>query len=131
MPSIGADISKPLNPFRHWLQYCLIQIVTPILIYISGASFTFKDLPADYTKWLGPGWREELLAREKPIPTIVMNHLGWLDNVFVLKYFNPAFVPRGDVERIPIFGAACKSLGHIFAHRSSAKETRDLTVSSC
>jgi len=50
LPSIGADISKPLNPFRHWLQYCLIQIVTPILIYISGASFTFKDLPADYTE---------------------------------------------------------------------------------
>lgn len=99
-----------------------------MIIFISGALYTFKDLKADYTPWLGPKWREELLAREKPIPTVVMNHLGWLDNVFSIRYFNTTYVPRGDVEKIPIFGRAVASLGAVFAHRAASQDQRDKAV---
>jgi 1-acyl-sn-glycerol-3-phosphate acyltransferase len=128
IPTIGADVRKPLSSWRYYWQLSILQVSTTLMIFVSGVSYKFKYLEADYSEYLGEDWRQELVEREKPVSTIIMNHLSWIDNFFTVKYFNSCHVARKEVSHVPILGAVAYSFGSIYATRDSSVEKRDQTV---
>ena len=106
----------------------IIQIFSHLIIFWSGISYAIEYVPADYSEYLGPNWRQELLERKKPVSTAVMNHVTWADTVVAIKYFKNCFVPRHDIKFIPFLGRVAQSFGGVLVERNASKDDRSLIV---
>lgn len=47
----------------------------------------------DYRQWLGPDWKPQWTGAA----TIVPNHVGWADIIFLMGHFLPAFVAKRSI----------------------------------
>jgi 1-acyl-sn-glycerol-3-phosphate acyltransferase len=86
-----------------------------ICLYMQGVnSITDKNRSVDYSKYLGPDWKECF----KGATMTVTNHQSLVD-LFVLLVFNgyPQGVAKDSTSRMPLVGWVGNGVGHILNKR--------------
>lgn len=79
----------------------------------------------DYKKYLGPDWVPSFDSRKAP--TIVGNHISWIDIIIQLYMNLPSFVARASTKNVPCVGKYSDFLNCIYVDRVS-KESRSNTI---
>lgn len=90
-------------------------------------------MAADYTKWLGPDWKQELadFERKNKVATFVANHTGgFLDihTLFAANNGNLAFVAASSFKGVPVIGKSIQAGDGIFVDREASRESRGKSV---
>jgi len=98
--------------------------VTATSVYVASncsPKVTFND--SDYSKWLGPKWREELKNYKKVAPTIVTNHSSILDILGLMgSHWQPGFVAKEELRHSPVGPQTTASQGLYVARDFKSKE---------
>ena len=76
---------------------------------MQGIKLEVSEEDFDYSKWLGPDWRNELAAfrKEKRVSTIVANHASGIYDVFTLMWAlkgTCAFLASAHLKHVPTLG---------------------------
>ena len=72
----------------------------------------------DYRKWLGPTWKPEWEGSG----TIVSNHVGWMDIIFLSYLFVPSYVSKASVRNYPGIGKVAIATDCVFLERAGTRE---------
>jgi 1-acyl-sn-glycerol-3-phosphate acyltransferase len=65
---------------------------------LAGVKVKQVEVEGDYTAFLGKGYEKNC----DNVPTIVSNHVSWLDlPIFLWKEF-PAFVAKAEIKNVPV-----------------------------
>ena len=81
----------------------------------------------DYTEYLGEGYKENFKEISK-VPTMICNHVSWLDTQILLKYFNLSFTLAKPFKKVPLFGTLAQTIDTIFIERGGSAEDRHRTI---
>jgi 1-acyl-sn-glycerol-3-phosphate acyltransferase len=88
--------------------------LSDFLLLANCGFFTWrKKLDVDYTKYLGPNYKDSKRPVKK-VSTIISNHVSWLDSHFIFLYYNVAFTLDKAFETMPIMNDTAKCLDSIF-----------------
>ena len=74
----------------------------------------------DYSKYLGEGY-----SVPKEANTIISNHSGVWDSVFLWSRRFPMFLAKKEVLKYPIFSLMIRGMQGIFIDRSADQKTKD------
>lgn len=73
-----------------------------------------------YEKFLGPDWKPSWTG----VGTIVANHVSWLDIVVCAAFYNPSFLAKESVKKIPTIGTLGRAIDCVFVDRAGTKEEK-------
>jgi hypothetical protein len=59
-------------------------------MFICGTSSSKEEIECDYSYWLGPNYKDHYKPTNKT-PTVICNHVSWLDTICLYQYFTLAF----------------------------------------
>jgi lysophosphatidylcholine acyltransferase/lyso-PAF acetyltransferase len=93
-----------------------------MLASVSAYTIDKQNVNLDYTKYLGPGWKQSF---ENP-STVVCNHQSMMDVVVHTLRQAPSFVAKSSVFRMPILGACAETLGCLFFDRGDKRASKDI-----
>ena len=97
-----------------------------LLLKCLGFKFEKRQCDYDYSKWLGPDWREELdeFLKTKQPATYVPNHSGLFDIFVVMSAFYgmTSFVSGTHMKRVPCFAQAIDAGDSIYCERGASKQ---------
>jgi 1-acyl-sn-glycerol-3-phosphate acyltransferase len=88
---------------------------------ISGVTFfTINQschVDCDYSEYLGTETPE---FDDKPISTIVCNHVGWFE-IFslIMSPLHPAFTPKSEIRNVPVIASLTQGLQSLYVPRST------------
>ena len=128
----GQDMSVPLEGRRRSLHKRLLWCVVPLAILSFGYKLKLTDhdeTQVDYSKYLGPDWRNEKFQGKRP-STIISNHIGFIEILAYIALMTtpPSFTPSHHVKYFPIGDHFVRSLNSIYVDRTDNKEKRDSLV---
>ena len=123
------DFSKgPLkNGCRRRMILFSLKMNAYIWIFVSGAFTQNNKIDYDYTKYLGPDYKSKYRPIER-VPTMVGNHVSWLDSMVTTKYYELAFTLKSEMRNFPLFGTLAKVVDSIFISRGGTDEDRDQII---
>jgi 1-acyl-sn-glycerol-3-phosphate acyltransferase len=128
--TLGHDFStgRPLKGYcRNLIIEKMYRLIATLIVLLSGIRMTREDKDYDYTHFLGPNYKETTV-QPKHFSTYVCNHSSWLDIILMIAYNKPAFTPKQELKKIPLFGLLVEALGCIFIARGGTEEERDQIV---
>ena len=120
----GHDFNKgPLKAgFLKVLLYKWIRLSAWAILIVCGMFVNRKKMPrVDYSKYLGPDYRENMRPIKK-FSTVISNHVSWLDSHVIFLFFNVAFTLDKGFETMPIMSGTAKCLDSIFVPRAGTDE---------
>ena len=77
-----------------------------------------KHTDADYSKYLGPNWRDNKF-KGKRVSTLISNHLGFLEILGFMAVLDtpPSFISAEDVSRMPLARSYTEALQCLYVVR--------------
>jgi hypothetical protein len=84
----------------------------------------------DYTKWLGPGYKEAQMKNRKPgfrPSTYISNHMGVADGLVYLMALSGdiSFVAMEETKKMPLIGDCIRITEGLFVPRGGTKESKE------
>ena len=125
----GHDFNKgPLKAgFLKSFLYKWVRLSDYLLLANCGFFCNKKNLDVDYTKYLGPDYKETKRPVKKA-STIISNHVSWLDSHFIFLYYNVAFTLDKAFETMPIMNQTARCLDSIFVQKAGTDAQRDQII---
>ena len=130
---IGQEWDKPLTGWRKSLDYSILRFLAALVVLSWGYIIHYAEhdeLVIDYSKYLGPDWRENKLDGKR-CPTIVANHMNTVLEVlsYIVKMPEmPCFTPAHFIKQFPIGDFYIRALNSFYINRDLGKDGRDLLV---
>lgn len=105
----------------------------PVVLTVAGFRLEKRHADVDYSKWLGPNWKQELaeFKKKNKVGTFVANHSGgFLDTqtLFSSNFGNLAVVASANFRGVPIVGKAINAGDGIYVDREASREVRGKSV---
>jgi len=101
----GNDLKKPIPKWKVRFLKTLSWSFANTAFFFIGFKMKYFEVQTDYSKYLGPNWEQELKEREKPVSTIVSNHIGFMDlPIFFGSPWIPGFTPKYQAQNVPGLG---------------------------
>ena len=117
----------PITGIRKSIIKKVIHYMSLFILVISGLRYEKKHIDFDYSKYLGPNYKNE--KRKSPYTsTYVSNHVSLFDSLILFCCFECSFAPTKGVKEIPGVGNLAKAVDCIFIPRGSSEEARNQTV---
>ena len=85
---ISSGWRKPVH--RFFTTFC-----TRMMLYGIGGYVVYEELDADYSKYLGPKWRENKF-KEKRVSSVICNHIGMYDIIAFMTFGHPPGILGGE-----------------------------------
>jgi hypothetical protein len=129
--TLGHDFSSggPIKGYyRNLVLGTMYRVIATLIILMFGLRMSRENKDYDYTPFLGPNYKETTIY-PKYFSTYVSNHTSWLDILLQIAYNRPAFTPKKELRKIPLFGLLVEALGCIFIARGGTEEERNQIVS--
>ena len=79
-----------------------------------------RRVHADYSKWLGPDWKEDFVG---PPSTIITGHAGWLDIFMHMTRQPPSHVAKKETLNIPLVGNIATAAGCLYIDRGDVDQS--------
>lgn len=118
-------------------KYPLIVKINSWMVFImsivSGVWFPKKielkeKAIATYKKYLGSNFDYADQLKTDDYSTVICNHVGWIDILYLSATTNASFVSKDSVRKIPFLGAVAQAMNHVFINRGGTKEEREQVV---
>jgi 1-acyl-sn-glycerol-3-phosphate acyltransferase len=100
------------------------RLISTMILLVAGIRMSRDDRDYDYSFYLGPNYKETT-PYPKYFSTYVSNHTSWMDILLMIAYNRPAFTPKHNLKKIPLFGLLVQALGCIFVARGGTEEERN------
>lgn len=123
---IGTDLGKPLPPIQRMISKMLNKFGSALCLLSVGIIPIIKHVDVDYTKWLGPDYKNQPFPKKYRTPTYVSNHIGWSDGClyFWALHGDIAFLAGDFVKNIPLVGYIVSATEGIFCPRGGTTEAK-------
>merc|ERR1712060_362156 len=93
---IGATKEGPISSgWKRPVHRFTCTICNRMMLLGMGGWVVYEELDADYSKYLGPKWRENKF-KEKRVSTIVCNHIGMYDIIAFMTFGHPPGILGGE-----------------------------------
>jgi len=94
-----------------------------ICILVSGIWTSKRTIDHDYSKYLGPNYKENQPNNDRA-STLICNHVSWLDVVVILTNFHVAFCPSEEIGKVPLMRTIMDCIDCIYIPRGGTPEGR-------
>jgi hypothetical protein len=125
----GHDFSKGSmkNGFRKSLVTNVVKYNAYIWVLVCGHFTQHEKVDVDYSEYLGPDYKNQYREVEQ-IPTMISNHVSWIDSQLLFKYFKIAFIMDQGYKKIPVFGTLCSVLDSMFINVRGTADAREKII---
>lgn len=104
----------------------MISFVIRGIVFSSGSyiwiNYTERH-DIDYKEYLGPNWTRSFDKRKAP--TLVGNHISWIDIMVNLYMILPCYVARASIKTTPCIGYVADYLNSIYVERVKGDKKND------
>ena len=130
----GCDIKRPL-PYglrRLIFIYIVNKLICRLILFACNCSVEYtqhEEKDVDYSKYLGPNWRESKFTG-KNVPLMISNHVGFFEYIFYMAYCPrpPGFVASHFIKEFAIGGFYTEIVQSEYVNRTLDKEALDKRV---
>jgi len=111
-----------MGKFRYWIVRIVLTFFSTTCLWGLGIPMAVKRrVEADYSLWLGEGYRKEERAS-----IITATHASYIDILGLLIHYFPSFIAKDDVLKFPGIGMASVALQCIYVSRSNKESKKQL-----
>ena len=100
---------------------------------VSGILFpktiTLKEKATEvFKKYLGPDFNYKESLKSNNFATVICNHIGWIDILYLCNITRGIFAAKQSVSRMPVVGELGLYSNSVFINREGKKEERDISI---
>ena len=81
-----------------------------------------------YSKYLGPSFNYEKEIKSDDYSCVISNHVGWIDIFYLVYLTGSSVVAKLSVKKIPVVGAICTMMNHVFIDRGGNKADKSVSI---
>ena len=105
----------------------IVKINAYIWVAICGHITSREKVDFDYSEYLGEDYKMEY-KKGKKIPTMISNHVSWIDSQILFKYYSLAFIIAKIYKKIPVFSSLAQTIDSVFIDRGGSVEARQKII---
>lgn len=122
----GHDFNHQIPANKRLIGRYIFKYGAWLIGLVIGLLIRVKRVEVDYSKWLGPGYKETKRPAGFRAPTYVSNHMGFSDGVVTLWALDGdiSFLAGDFTRGIPFAGYNIKASEGIFCPRAGTPEVK-------